>query len=75
MVTVRGKTGNAVPIIIPKHCSSAMEYLGNADVRTAANVNSSVDDEGRHYFFANQGKFVYSLLHYLGVCPGPIVFI
>ena len=51
VVTVRGKRGRAVPILIPPECILPMTKLTNKDYRKAAGVKAS-----NPYLFANTGK-------------------
>lgn len=56
MVTVRGKRGTPVPVLIPQDCRAAMDYLSNSDVRQTLGIDQAVDDRGNHFFFANKGE-------------------
>lgn len=51
LVTVRGKCGRPVPVLIPDDCKPGMEYLSDLVVREAAGVNGN-----NIFFFANTGE-------------------
>ncbi|XP_069109552.1 uncharacterized protein [Argopecten irradians] len=47
LMTVRGKTGRGVPVIIPKDCRSGLHFLCNQQIRRAAGIA-----ESNEYIFA-----------------------
>lgn len=50
IVTVRGKRGRPVPVLIPADVKDILKMIADEDVRTLIRVNSE-------YLFANFGKF------------------
>ena len=59
MLTVRGKRGSPVPVLIPDDCMPAMKYIWNASVREQLGVNGATDDWGNHFLFASTGKMIF----------------
>ena len=57
MVTVRGKRGRPVPLIIPQDCRAAMEYLANAHVRASLGISRVMDNSGSIFLFASRGEY------------------
>ena len=55
IVTVRGKRGSPVPVLIPKDTKPLMDYISDRTLRESLNLNLSADDEGIEYIFANTG--------------------
>ncbi len=49
LMTVRGKRGSAVPILIPAIAHPAMRFIGDRTVRKALAINST-------FFFANSSN-------------------
>lgn len=48
VVTVRGKRGSPVPVLIPRDCHPALDFISNVRVRKTIRVESP-------YLFANSG--------------------
>ena len=57
LLTVRGKRGTPVPILIPSDCLGAIRYLADKGVRQQLGIRELADDWGNHYLFANSGMY------------------
>ncbi|XP_060584452.1 uncharacterized protein LOC132740548 isoform X2 [Ruditapes philippinarum] len=53
VMTIRGKTGRGVPVILPSETAKGLAYLTDSRVRISAGVHAS-----NHYIFASQGDSI-----------------
>ena len=57
LLTVRGKRGTPVPVLIPKDCIPGLKHL-TSEKRLQLPINKAADDGGNVYLFANTGTSV-----------------